>query len=76
MAFSRRRERSVSVGVGLASEKDGLVCGWETELGKGREEAAALPADFECWRGHGGELGRDGEDAVEFAVGEGLRYGC
>lgn len=40
------------------------------------KKRAALPADFECGRGHGRELGGDVEDAVEFAVGEGLRYGC
>lgn len=34
-----------------------------------------LPADFEGGGGHGGELGVDGEDAVEFSIGEGGGYG-
>ena len=33
------------------------------------------PSDFECWRCHGGELGGDGEDAVEFAVRERCCHG-
>ena len=33
-----------------------------------------VPADFERRRRYGGQLGRDGEDTVEFAVGEGLRH--
>jgi len=43
--------------------------GWRKEDGKG-----SVPADFEGGGGHGGEFGRYGEDAVEFAVGEGLGY--
>ena len=35
----------------------------------------SLPAGFEGGGGEGGELGCDGEDAVEFAVGAGSCYG-
>jgi len=38
-------------------------------------ERGVLPADFEGGGCDGGELGGDGEDAVEFAVGVGGRYG-
>jgi hypothetical protein len=34
-----------------------------------------LPANFEGWRCDWGELGCDGEDAVEFSVGVGCCYG-
>ena len=38
-------------------------------------EGGSLPAGFEGGGGERGELGCDGEDAVEFAVGSGWRYG-
>ena len=38
---------------------------------KGKLGREGLPADFEGGRGHWGELGVYGEDAIELAVGEG-----
>ena len=43
-------------------EEKGLVGVWER---------GSAPADLEGGGRHGRELGGDGEDAVEFAVGEG-----
>ena len=45
---------------------------WDWE----RKGERGLPAGFEAGGCHGGELGRYGEDAVEFAVGEGGGNGC
>ena len=39
--------------------------------GEDWEGRCVLPADFEGGRGEGGELGCEGEDAVEFPVGVG-----
>ena len=80
MATSRRRERWVSrsvcllvcVGFGGFGVGDGrMAWGADSDRGDNAGLGEGLPADFEGGRGHGGELGVYGENAVEFSVGEG-----
>ena len=57
-----------------------VVCGDEREWREGLpqtllEGRVSLPAGFEGGGCEGGELGCDGEDAVEFSVGAGSCYG-
>ncbi len=72
MAFSRSRERRVSGVVWLGAFS---FCQSLGDGGLGRAGRVGLPADFERGRGHGGEVGGYGEDAVEFAVWEGCGHG-
>jgi len=57
------------------------VVGWDWGLAKecestrGYGKAGQVPAWFVAGGCHWGELGGDGEDAVEFAIGEGGGYG-
>lgn len=74
---SRRRERWVEGSVDLGRERvqyrGGLGLGdleWMW-CGEGKGDGGQVPAWFVAGGCHGGELGGYGEDAVEFAVGEG-----
>ena len=54
---------------------DGVGGGGLGEVLPQTRRGGSLPAGFEGGGRERGELGRDGEDAVEFAVGAGSCYG-
>lgn len=65
MAFSSMRERMTSASVGLSV----------VSIDHGRRNVcASLPADLECWRGHGRELCDYLEDTIKLALRQWCRH--